>query len=176
MRPLLLLLVLLGVTVSVLHTQTGFRIVGIVMLVVPVLSLGWALVQHRGGALDYGMRDRLVRYVTQELPGTRGEVTLLMMAGYIGTVGGPLLGPVVAGAGIDLAALPTWAVLVLLVWLVPERSAVLSSVEGLRGLTVPRAPGQADESLRLLLQGLLEGLRKLADDPTVGATLVHLQR
>jgi hypothetical protein len=119
MRPLLLLLLLLGVTVSVLHTQTGFRIVGIVMLVVPLLSLGWALVQHRGGALDYGMRDRLVRYVTQELPGTRGEVTLLMMAGYIGTVGGPLLGPVVAGAGIDLAALPTWAVLVLLVWLVP---------------------------------------------------------
>ncbi len=119
LRPLLVLLVLLGVTVSVLHNQTGVRIVGVVMLVVPLLSLGWALVQHRGGALAFSMRDRLVRYVTRELPGTRGEVTLLMMAGYIGTVGGPLLGPVVAGAGIDLAALPTWAVLILLVWLVP---------------------------------------------------------
>ncbi|MBV7396614.1 hypothetical protein [Mameliella sediminis] len=119
LRPLLLLLVLLGVTVAVLHEETGLRIVGIVMLVVPALSLGWVLIQHRGGGLDFSLRSRLHRYVTVELPGARGEVTLLMMAGYIGTVGGPLLGPVVAGAGIDLAALPTWVVLIGLVWLVP---------------------------------------------------------
>ena len=56
LRPLLVLLVLLGVTVSVLHNQTGVRIVGVVMLVVPLLSLGWALVQHRGGALAFSKR------------------------------------------------------------------------------------------------------------------------
>ncbi len=119
LQPLLLLLVLLGGTVSVLYTNTEVRIVGIVMLVVPLLSLGWAVIQHRGGALDFSLRTRLVRYVSTELPSNRGEVTLLMMAGYIGTVGGPLLEPLVVGAGIDLGALPAWSVLVLLVWLVP---------------------------------------------------------
>ncbi|MGP6086507.1 hypothetical protein [Antarctobacter jejuensis] len=119
LQPLLVLLVILSGTVSVLYSNTGIRIVGIVMLVVPLLSLAWAVIQHRSGVLAYSLRTRLARYVSTELPANRNEVTLLMMAGYIGTVGGPLLGPLVAGAGIDLAALPTWAVLLFLVWLVP---------------------------------------------------------
>ena len=43
----------------------------------------------------------------------------LVMAGYIGTVGAPLLQPLVLHLGIDPSGLPTWAILVLLVWIIP---------------------------------------------------------
>ncbi len=42
-----------------------------------------------------------------------------MMAGFIGTVGAPLLAPLVAQSGLDPARLPTWALLVALVWTIP---------------------------------------------------------
>jgi len=44
---------------------------------------------------------------------------LLMMAGYIGTVGSALLGPLMQRAGLDLSVLPPWVILVSFVWLIP---------------------------------------------------------
>ena len=117
--PLLLLLALFGITVGGLHVATGIRIIGVVMVVVPVIACAWAVIQHVGGGLDFGLGKRLRDYLARDLPGYRGEIALLMMAGYIGTVGAPLLAPLVARSGLDAALVPGWALLVALVWVIP---------------------------------------------------------
>jgi len=122
--PLVVLLLLFGVTVGGLHEATGSRIVGVVMVVVPVIAAGWAMIQHAGGDLDFSLSKRLRDYLATDLPAYCGEITLLMMAGYIGTVGAPLLVPLVAGAGLDPAGLPAWAVLVALIWVIPALGQV----------------------------------------------------
>lgn len=119
MLPLLFLLALMGITVFTLHEATGIRIVGIVMVEVPLISTIWALIQWRGGAPGAEPGPRIRRYLTHDLPGYKGELTLLMMAGFIGTVGAPVLAPVIAAAGLDLGALPAGVILVALVWLIP---------------------------------------------------------
>ena len=52
----------------------------------PLISLVWALLQYRG-AIAAPARQ----FLFTDLPGYRGEIVLLMMAGYIGTLGAPLL-------------------------------------------------------------------------------------
>ena len=117
--PLLLLLGVFAVTVGGLHGLTGIRIVGVVMVVVPVIAAIWVGIQHAGGGLEFTLGKRVRDYLLRDLPGYGGEMTLLMMAGYIGTVGAPLLAPLVARSGLDPALLPGWAVLLALVWIVP---------------------------------------------------------
>lgn len=121
LRPLLLLLVLLLGGVGALQAMTGLRVVYVVMVLVPVLSLAWIALQWRGepgGPLIHAGR-RAAGYITGDLAGYRGELVLLVMAGFIGTLGSGLLAPLVGQAGIDLAAIPAWALLVGLVWVVP---------------------------------------------------------
>ncbi|MEO1469509.1 MAG: hypothetical protein AAFV86_10650 [Pseudomonadota bacterium] len=60
-----------------------------------------------------------ITYVTRELPAYRGELVLLVMAGVIGTIGGRLAAPAIAAGGLDLAVLPAWQVLMILLWAVP---------------------------------------------------------
>jgi hypothetical protein len=115
--PLLVLLVILGITVGGLYATTGIRIVGIVMLVVPSIAVFWATLQYLGRTGDGSLGHRAKVYITEELPGFRGEIVLLMMAGFIGTVGAPLLKPIVLS--FDLGAAPPALVLAVLVWLVP---------------------------------------------------------
>lgn len=55
----------------------------------------------------------------QELPSYRGELTLLMMAGFIGTAGSQLFAPMMQAIGFDPSYLPSWIVLVSLVWIIP---------------------------------------------------------
>ena len=117
LSPLLLLLFLLTLFAGGLHVLTGIRIVGVVLVVVPLLSIGWAVIQARGGGLGLGERGKA--FLFGDLPGYRGEIVLLMMAGYIGTLGAPLLAPIMAGLGVDLGALPTWLLLLGLIWLIP---------------------------------------------------------
>lgn len=117
--PLLFLLAVFGIVVGGLHELTGIRIVGVVMVAVPSVAGIWAAIQHMGGGLDLTFAKRARDYLAIDLPGYSGEITLLMMAGYIGTVGAPLLAPLVARSGLDPALLPAWAVLVALVWIVP---------------------------------------------------------
>lgn len=114
LTPLFVLLAVLAVAVGGLHLLTGVRIVGVVLLVVPLISLGWALLQYRTGA-----GTALRQYLFVDLPGYRGEIVLLMMAGYIGTLGAPLLAPIMARLGLDLGVMPPWLLLVALVWLIP---------------------------------------------------------
>lgn len=115
--PLLLLLAIIVLGVGGVHVATGIRVVGVVMLLVPLLALGWVWLQARGGGVP--VAARVGGYVTRDLPAYRGELVLLMMAGVIGTLGAAILAPVVAASGLDLAALPLPAVLLGLLWIVP---------------------------------------------------------
>ncbi|MCR8546441.1 hypothetical protein M4578_01270 [Salipiger sp. P9] len=117
MLPLLALLVILAVSVLVLGALTGIRVVGLVLVIVPVMALIWAALQSRGGGAP--LRRRLSDYCFREMPGYRGEVLLLMMAGYIGTVAAPLLVPLVKASGFHPEELPSWLVLAGLVWVIP---------------------------------------------------------
>ncbi|MGG7643410.1 hypothetical protein ACQ5SP_01195 [Rhodovulum sp. YNF3179] len=119
MAPLAILLAILVGSIVTLHLATGIRVVGLVILIVPLMAAGWLVLQTRGAHAGPGFRKRLADYVFVELPGFRGEIVLLMMAGYIGTVGAPLLQPLMTAAGVDLSAVPPWMLLVSFVWIIP---------------------------------------------------------
>lgn len=119
--PLALLLVILVGLVSVLHFVTDIRVVGVVMPVVPAIALAWIVLQ-KGNLV--GSLNHIRRYVSEELPAYRLELVLLMMAGYIGTVGAALLLPLVTASGFDVSGLPGWLVLTALVWIVPAAGQI----------------------------------------------------
>lgn len=119
LSPLFVLLVLLAMTVLGFHFWLDVRVVGVVMLVVPAIAIVWAILQHSGLGAETSLPLRVRRFLGEELPAYRGELVLLMMAGYIGTVGAPLLQPIVMAAGFDAGALPPWLVLASLVWIIP---------------------------------------------------------
>jgi hypothetical protein len=120
LRPLLLLLAVLVVTVAILHALTGVRVVGAVMAIVPVIALAWTVVQAGSGtgATDYAAR-RATDFVLRDLPGLRSEIVLLVMAAFIGTLGGHLAAPAVAASGLDLAQVPAPLLLLALFWTIP---------------------------------------------------------
>ncbi|MGI3211147.1 hypothetical protein ACROSR_08540 [Roseovarius tibetensis] len=119
MLPLVTLLGVLVISVIGLSAITDVRIVGLVVVIVPVIAIIWLMIQHWAHAPVRSVARRVGVYVMQELPGYREELTLLMMAGYIGTVGSALLGPLMQRAGLDLSVLPPWVILVAFVWLIP---------------------------------------------------------
>ena len=119
MLPLLGLLLILGLLATGLHLLTGVRVAGIVITVVPVVAIGWIGWQTRHDKPLRQMAQRIRNYVEQDLPGYRGELTLLMTAGYIGTLGGHLLAPMLSASGLDLTSVPGAVILVALVWLLP---------------------------------------------------------
>lgn len=117
--PLTGLLFVLGLLTGSLHWISGLRIAAVVIIIVPVVALTWIGWQNRGRQPARAACLRARSYAMQELPGYHGELTLLMMAGYIGTLGGHLLAPVLGASGLDLTALPPLLLLVSLVWLIP---------------------------------------------------------
>jgi hypothetical protein len=119
MLPLVVLLSALVIGVVILSALTDVRIVGLVAVLVPIIALVWMIIQHWSEAPLRQVISRSKTYVLQELPSYRGELILLMMAGYIGTVGSQVLVPVMANAGLDLSVLPPWLLLVSFVWIIP---------------------------------------------------------
>lgn len=119
MLPLLALLVVLVFGVVTLHALTDVRIVGLIAVLVPTIALVWMVIQHWSDAPVRNTAARIRDYAMKELPGYRGELVLLMMAGYIGTVGSQLLAPVMLSAGLDLSMVPPWVILVSFVWIIP---------------------------------------------------------
>lgn len=121
MSPLVLLLIILVISVGLILMLTPLRAVAAVMVFMPVLSLSWIALQELEHGRGVGERTaaRFVSYVTKDLPSYRAELVILIMAGFIGTMGSSLLAPLVVASGIDLATLPAWVVLVALVWLIP---------------------------------------------------------
>ncbi|WP_236638483.1 hypothetical protein [Mangrovicoccus ximenensis] len=120
MRPLLLLLALLGGATAAIHMATDVRIIGVVMALVPLIGLVWTAFQTPGGRPDLRHAARTARrFAFSDMPGLRNQTVLLVMAAFIGTVGGHLAAPVMAASGLDLTVIPAPLLLVLLFWFVP---------------------------------------------------------
>ncbi|SFG65305.1 hypothetical protein SAMN04488020_103100 [Palleronia marisminoris] len=121
LRPLLTLLAVLLGSAATLHLVTGVRIFGAVMAIVPILSLAWVALQPgtRGGARGTAALSRAGQFATADLPALKTEITLLVMAGVIGSLGSALAAPLAGHIGFDLTALPAWVVLLSVFWLIP---------------------------------------------------------
>ena len=119
MLPLAVLLAVLLIGVVTLSALTQVRVVGIVAVLVPCIAVVWMLLQHWNENPVSTTCARIKTYVLQELPSYRGELTLLMMAGFIGTAGSQLFSPMMQAIGFDPSYLPSWIVLVSLVWIIP---------------------------------------------------------
>lgn len=119
MLPLAVLLSVLLVGVVTLSALTQVRVVGIVAVLVPCIAVVWMLLQHWNENPVSTTCARIKTYVLQELPSYRGELTLLMMAGFIGTAGSQLFAPMMQATGFDPSYLPSWIILVSLVWIIP---------------------------------------------------------
>ncbi|RIA47348.1 hypothetical protein [Dichotomicrobium thermohalophilum] len=116
--PMLILLAILLSTVGGLSAVTGLRAVAVVLVVVPLLAAGWIAMQHLGDLPLRRVVQRAVGY-SEDLFNYRSELVLLVMAGFIGTLGARLLLPLMAGSSLDLLAVPAWAILVAIVWIIP---------------------------------------------------------
>lgn len=121
LKPLLLLLAVIVGTVGGLQAASGLGAIPVIMVAVPAVSLGWIALQAPAAPEGTGahLAGRLARFVGAELPGYRSEIVLLTTAGFIGTLGSALLAPLIAGLGLDLAAIPAWALLLAVMWLIP---------------------------------------------------------
>ena len=121
LRPLLLLLGVVLSGVLFLHLLTGVEVIGAVMSLVPVVAMVWIGLQPRPAGLGRiaSVGSRIMQFVTIELPAFRGEIVLLFMAGFIGSLGSVLLVPLVQAQGLDLNGTPPLLILVAMVWLVP---------------------------------------------------------
>lgn len=121
LRPLLVLLGLVMIGVALLHVVAGVEVIGAVMSLVPLIALVWIGVQTppAGWTRGANVRRRVLQFVTQELPSYRGEIVLLFMAGFIGSLGAFLLVPVMQAQGFDLTTIPPWMIVAAMVWIIP---------------------------------------------------------
>ena len=110
-----LLVLMLGLIIG-LQSAFEIRVVGVVLIIVPLLSFGWILVQNQGLS---GTAPRMMDYLGRELPAFRGEILLIASAGFIGGTASVLAGPMMIAAGVDLTLLPTWALLLGLIAILP---------------------------------------------------------
>jgi len=116
--PMLLLLLILLSVVGGVSMATGLRAVAVVLVVVPLLAGAWVGLQHVRDAPFRHVKERVVGY-GDDLFGYQSELVLLVMAGFIGTLGAQLLLPLVAGSSVNFLALPSWLLLVAIVWVIP---------------------------------------------------------
>ena len=121
LRPLLLLLAVVILGVVLVHLLTGVEVIGAVMLVVPLTALVWIAGQPRPRGISRAgwTGRRIMRFGTCEMFASRGEIVLLFMAGFIGSLGAFLLVPLAQAQGLDLGAVPPLLILVALIWIVP---------------------------------------------------------
>lgn len=121
LRPLLVLLGLVLVGVALLHTVAGVEVIGAVMSLIPIIAILWIAQQKPpvGLTRSANVRQRAQLFVTRELPSYRGEIVLLFMAGFIGSLGAFLLVPLLQAQGFDLTTIPPWIIVAAMVWIIP---------------------------------------------------------
>ncbi|MDQ1899608.1 hypothetical protein RAH32_04015 [Paracoccus sp. WLY502] len=145
LRPLLILLTIVVGSVFALHLATGVAVTGAVMTVVPLIAMAWTLIlpPMRGGRAAT-LAARVGQFATRDLAGYRGEIILLFMAGFIGSMGSWLLVPIMQAHGPDLAALPAPLILAALVWVIPLTGQIGMNPILAVSLLVPLLPSPAD--------------------------------
>ncbi len=120
LRPLILLLAVILAASAAVYLLAGTHIFGAVMAVVPVVALVWTALQPgSAGARLATPARRAASFALRDIPELRGELTLLVMAGFIGTLGSAVAAPLVAASGLDLGRIPAPILLVAVFWAVP---------------------------------------------------------
>jgi hypothetical protein len=119
LTPLITLLALVLASAGIVHFTFGVKIFAAVMALVPLIAMGWVALQSGGDHPAAAVRDNVADFAIREIPGLNGELVLLSMAGFIGTLGATVANPLVEAAGIDLSSIPAALLLVGIFWLVP---------------------------------------------------------
>lgn len=121
LRPLIVLMATVVVGVAFLHQVTGVEVIGAVMSLVPAIAIGWVWIQGRAatGAGWAHVASRVSEFVRRDLPGYGGQIVLLFMAAFIGSLGAFVLVPLMPALGLDLGAVPPMVLLIAMVWIVP---------------------------------------------------------
>jgi len=149
LRPLLLLLGLVACGILLLRKATGIDVIGAVMSFVPLVALGWIWLQ--GGGMGGGRMAHLGRKVAEflqrELPAYGGQIVLLFMAAFIGSLGAFLIVPLMPRLGLDLGAVPPLAIAIAMVWLVPLTGQLGMNPILSVSLIVPMLPSPAEMGL-----------------------------
>ncbi|MCJ8141232.1 hypothetical protein [Falsirhodobacter halotolerans] len=118
--PLYRLLGIIVGGVAGLHVITGVDVVGAVMSFVPLVAIVWIWWQADPAHPRAGqVRARIAAFVTRELPSYGGQILLLFMASFIGNIGAFLMVPIIPQLGLDLGAIPPWAILLGMLWIIP---------------------------------------------------------
>ncbi|WP_207099605.1 hypothetical protein [Paracoccus shandongensis] len=144
LRPLLVLLAIVVGSTLALHLATGVAVTGAVMTVVPLIAMAWILIlPPLPGGRAATLGARIGQFATRDMAGYRGEVILLFMAGFIGSLGSTLLVPVMQAHGPDLSAIPPLLILAALVWIIPLTGQIGMNPILAVSLLVPLLPAPA---------------------------------
>ncbi|MDS9469299.1 hypothetical protein RGQ15_17185 [Paracoccus sp. MBLB3053] len=146
LRPLLLLLAVVVTGVFLLHQAAHVDVVVAVMSFVPTVAMAWILQQGKSsgtGRMSH-LGHRVGEFTTRELPAYGGQIVLLFMAAFIGSLGAFLLVPMMPRLGIDLGALPPLLIVVSMVWLVPLTGQMGMNPILSVSLIVPMLPSPAE--------------------------------
>ncbi|WP_089884824.1 hypothetical protein [Citreimonas salinaria] len=119
LRPLITLLAVVFASAAAVHFAFGVWVFGAVMALVPLIAVVWVALQAGRDHPAAAIRDSVSDFATREIPGLNGELVLLSMAGFIGTLGSALATPLIEGAGINLGAVPAVLLLISVFWLIP---------------------------------------------------------
>ncbi|MCZ0961567.1 hypothetical protein [Paracoccus benzoatiresistens] len=144
LRPLLVLLGIVVSSVFLLHGAAGVAVTGAVMTVVPLIAMAWTLIlpPAPGGRMTT-LAARIGQFATRELAGYRGEIVLLFMAGFIGSLGSYLLVPIMQAHGPDLSAVPPLLMVAAMVWIIPLTGQIGMNPILAVSLLVPLLPTSA---------------------------------
>lgn len=143
LKPLWTLLLIMAVLILGSYALSGVRIVILVTLLVPLVALVWIALQAPATERYPSLRRRSAEILLNKLADFRGELVLLMMAGYLGTVAAPLLSSLMQQIGVDPSAWPGAVILLLLVWLIPLLGQIGMNPILAATLLVPLVPDAA---------------------------------
>ncbi|MDB4128092.1 hypothetical protein N9560_01395, partial [Hyphomicrobiales bacterium] len=121
--PLLFLFIFLLSLIGSIQYITDLRAVAVVMLIVPIFSLFWIIYQNYNSKnlniLYIRTKERVSGYIFKDIVNYKSELILLIMAAFIGTMASSIIAPYINGDVINFSSIPSWLVLVGILWLMP---------------------------------------------------------
>lgn len=149
LRPLLLLLLAVGTGTAALRWLTGVEVIGAVMSVVPAVAVLWIFLQGSPVGMNRAAytASRVADFVTGELAAYRGEILLLFMAAFIGSLGAFVLVPLMTAHGPDLTAPPAILIPIAMIWLIPITGQLGMNPILSVSLLIPLLPAPAELGL-----------------------------